>query len=209
MWLLDLATGAKRRCCLPPGEAPASRLRRSVVEARRLGLVLRQRSRRRVPRADVLLASPTAQADGVTPQHSWDIDQTSASTRAAAAARRRAPTSRAGDELRFFDADTFDAAARRRSCRTAASPMLARSIRACRCWHRRSTSSAAPGTIVGVDPANGAVQRWTHAVRAAGRRRLAAFAEQSIVRWKSFDGREISGLLSAAAGALRRASGRC
>jgi dipeptidyl aminopeptidase/acylaminoacyl peptidase len=47
---------------------------------------------------------------------------------------------------------------------------------------------------VGVlDPATGALQRWTRPHAAAGID-PASFGEQSIVRWKSFDGRTISGI---------------
>ena len=46
-----------------------------------------------------------------------------------------------------------------------------------------------------IDPANGAVQRWTTPFAPPGVQ-LASFAEQKIVRWPSFDGREISGLLA-------------
>ena len=69
------------------------------------------------------------------------------------------------------------------------------SIRACRWLAVTYQSSAAPGTIAVVDPANGAVQRWTTPYAPPGVD-TAAFGKQSIVRWKSFDGREISGLLS-------------
>jgi dipeptidyl aminopeptidase/acylaminoacyl peptidase len=55
--------------------------------------------------------------------------------------------------------------------------------------------SRTPSTIGVLDPANGALERWTAPSAPAGID-LATFGSQAIVRWPSFDGREISGLLS-------------
>jgi dipeptidyl aminopeptidase/acylaminoacyl peptidase len=46
-----------------------------------------------------------------------------------------------------------------------------------------------------VDPANGRNQPWTRPFAPAGVD-MARFGEQEIVRWKSFDGRQISGIVS-------------
>ena len=53
VWLLDIASG-ERRQLLPAPAAPRRRPTSPPVEARRLGLLRRQRPCRRVPRADVL-----------------------------------------------------------------------------------------------------------------------------------------------------------
>ena len=182
----------RRRQVLPaPGSSAGEPLRRGV-EARRLGLLLRQRSRRRVPRADVL--SPRRRA-GSTVDHaaaSRGTSTTSASTRAAACSPC-APTSKAATSC-ASSTPTPSTSCRRRGCPTAASPTPI-SIRAC----RRSPSpqeQRGPGTIAVVDPADGARAALDDAVRAAGRRHGRRSASSQIVRWKSFDGREISGLLS-------------
>ncbi|MEK8034131.1 prolyl oligopeptidase family serine peptidase [Ideonella sp. DXS29W] len=55
--------------------------------------------------------------------------------------------------------------------------------------------SAGPSQIYSLDPASGDVQQWTRAYAPAGVD-PSRFAPQQIVRWKSFDGRTISGLLT-------------
>ena len=56
-------------------------------------------------------------------------------------------------------------------------------------------SSASPGQVGALDPASGQLHAWTRPYAPPGVD-TAAFGEQRIVRWPSFDGREISGLLS-------------
>jgi dipeptidyl aminopeptidase/acylaminoacyl peptidase len=69
-------------------------------------------------------------------------------------------------------------------------------------FHRRSgelafglDSAKGPGQLFSLDVAGGRIERWTSAKAASGVD-MGAFREQQIVRWKSFDGRMISGLLS-------------
>lgn len=67
-------------------------------------------------------------------------------------------------------------------------------------WHRTRTSELAfarrtpksPGDIYSIDAATGETVRWTTPAAAID---TSAFVEPEIVRWKSFDGREISGIL--------------
>lgn len=67
-------------------------------------------------------------------------------------------------------------------------------------WHRTRVSELAfarrtptsPGDVYSIDAATGETVRWTTAAAAID---TAAFVEPEIVRWKSFDGREISGIL--------------
>jgi poly(3-hydroxybutyrate) depolymerase/Tol biopolymer transport system component len=56
-------------------------------------------------------------------------------------------------------------------------------------------SSQGPSQVWSLDPVTGATQQWTRAAAPAGVD-MSRFVEQSIVRWPSFDGRTISGLLS-------------
>ena len=69
-------------------------------------------------------------------------------------------------------------------------------------WHDRRVNELAftlnspqsPATIFSVDAATGSVQRWTTADTAGVD--PASFRDAEIVRWKSFDGRTISGVLT-------------
>ena len=69
-------------------------------------------------------------------------------------------------------------------------------------WHEKRVGELAftlnspqsPATIFSVDTASGAVQRWTTADTAGVD--PASFRDAEIVRWKSFDGRTISGVLT-------------
>src|SRR6185436_982824 len=56
-------------------------------------------------------------------------------------------------------------------------------------------SSQGPSQIWSLNPASGAVEQWTQAYAPPGVD-TASFGEQRIVRWKSFDGREISGIVN-------------
>jgi dipeptidyl aminopeptidase/acylaminoacyl peptidase len=95
-------------------------------------------------------------------------------------------------ELRFFDAESFD---------ELPSPDVDGSVVQAS-FHPRLpllavtfVDSASPGTVAVLDPASGALKRWTAPAAPAGVD-PSTFGRQEIVRWKSFDGREISGLLT-------------
>ncbi len=56
-------------------------------------------------------------------------------------------------------------------------------------------SAQGPSQVWSMDPASGAVEQWTRASAAPGVD-PSGFREQRIVRWKSFDGRTISGIVN-------------
>ncbi|MEP7100819.1 MAG: prolyl oligopeptidase family serine peptidase, partial [Burkholderiales bacterium] len=56
-------------------------------------------------------------------------------------------------------------------------------------------SAQGPSQVWSMNPASGAVEQWTRASAAPGVD-TTTFLEQQIVRWKSFDGRVISGILN-------------
>ncbi|MCD2343565.1 prolyl oligopeptidase family serine peptidase [Ideonella azotifigens] len=58
-------------------------------------------------------------------------------------------------------------------------------------------NSAGPGQLYSLNPASGQVQQWTQAFAPEGLD-ASKFARQQIVRWKSFDGLGISGLITRA-----------
>ena len=92
----------------------------------------------------------------------------------------------------------FDAATRREQPLRG---LPAGSVRACE-FHRRLpdlafsvSGSRGPSQVHSIDPRNGRIEAWTQPYAPPGVD-MTAFREQEIVRWKSFDGREISGLLT-------------
>ena len=96
-------------------------------------------------------------------------------------------------ELRFYDADQFgelptpslpDGSLERLSFHPRL-PALAVTL----------DDSRSPATVAVLDPASATTRRWTTPFAPPGID-LASFGTQRIVRWPSFDGREISGLLS-------------
>jgi Tol biopolymer transport system component/dienelactone hydrolase len=67
-------------------------------------------------------------------------------------------------------------------------------------WHEKSdilaftfSSARSPSDVYTLEPASGRVQRWTESE--TGGLNAAVFSEPELVRWKSFDGRMISGFL--------------
>jgi acetyl esterase/lipase len=97
------------------------------------------------------------------------------------------------DELRLFDA---------RGLKQLAPPKLPAGSVGTTNFHPRLpdlafslNSAQGPSQIWSMDPANGTAEQWTRAWAPAGVD-TRSFPEQQIVRWKSFDGRTISGILN-------------
>jgi dipeptidyl aminopeptidase/acylaminoacyl peptidase len=97
------------------------------------------------------------------------------------------------DELRLFDA---------RSLKELPPPKLPAGNVGATEFHRKLpelafslNSSKGPSQVWSLDPASGKVEQWTRAAAAPGVN-PETFGEQQIIRWKSFDGRQISGLLN-------------
>lgn len=95
--------------------------------------------------------------------------------------------------LLFFDGDLFN---------ELPSPALPEASVATAHFHPRLpllafalNSSKGPSQVGTIVPADGALQSWTHPFAPAGVD-TARFGEQQIVRWKSFDGREISAIVN-------------
>jgi len=189
VWLLDLASGSKRQVLPASGDAAASH---SAATWKRdgsgfffigdRGSEFRQLMFYRLADAKVAVVSRRIP---------WDIQDLSLDASGRLLALRANVEGRS--ELRFFDPDTYD---------ELPTPRLPEGSVVQADFHQRLPSlavtyenSAGPGTVGVIDPANGALQRWTTPYAPPGID-TAAFGSQSIVRWKSFDGREISGLLS-------------
>ncbi len=120
----------------------------------------------------------------------WDVDGTDLSEDGRVIALRSNVDGR--DELRLFDAKTF---------KELPTPKLAAGSVTAMHFHPRLgelaysvTSAKGPNQIYAVDTKTGESRQWTQAYVPPGID-LSAFQEQQIVRWPSFDGRVISGLL--------------
>ncbi len=97
------------------------------------------------------------------------------------------------DELRVFDATTLE---------ELAAPAVPAGSIGNMAFHRQRhvlayalNSAKGPNQLYVLDPATGRSEQWTRAFAPPGVD-TASFAEQRIVRWKSFDGLTISGLLT-------------
>lgn len=96
------------------------------------------------------------------------------------------------DELRLFDAKTLQ--------ELPAPKLPAGSVGSTR-FHTTLpalefslNSTKGPSQVYALDPASGQVEQWTRSSAPAGVD-MSSFADEQIVRWKSFDGRTISGIL--------------
>ena len=189
VWLLDLASGERRKLLPAPG-APAASYRPGDFSAdgRSLYLVTdRSGEFLQAQRLDLASGALTP----VGPVQSWDVQEVEASADGALLALRLNVDGR--NELRLVDAATL-----RERAALAMPPGNLGSLR----FHPQRSELAfsvanaqGPGQIHTLDPADGRVQPWTRA-RLHPTLDTASLTEQQIVRWTSFDGRLISGLLN-------------
>ncbi|MEP7295600.1 MAG: prolyl oligopeptidase family serine peptidase, partial [Burkholderiales bacterium] len=121
----------------------------------------------------------------------WDVSGGSFDAAGALLAARANVDGR--EELRLFDARTLK--------EVAAPAVPGGSVGAAR-FHPKLAELAVslngakgPSEIHSLNPSSGQVERWTRSGAPAGVD-VGAFAESQIVRWKSFDGRTISGVLN-------------
>ncbi len=187
IWLLDLGTG-ERRLLLPAPNAAAAAHYGSVWKRDDSGFFLV--SDRGGEFLELLFyriadASLTRVTRGIP----WDVEGVSLDGSGRLLAVRVNVEGR--HEVRFFDADTFS---------ELPSPDLASGSVVGAGFHRRLPAlavtldeSKAAGRVGVLDPSTGALQRWTQPHAPPGID-AARFGEQRIVRWKSFDGRTISGI---------------
>jgi len=120
----------------------------------------------------------------------WNVDGTDQSEDGRFIALRSNVDGR--DELKIFDAKTF---------KELPTPKLAGGSVTAMHFHPKLgelaysvTSAKGPNQIYAIDQKTGESEQWTQAYVPPGID-LAAFQEQQVVRWPSFDGRVISGLL--------------
>jgi dipeptidyl aminopeptidase/acylaminoacyl peptidase len=190
VWVMDVATGDRRRV-LPAADADAGRtIASGEVNFARDGKGLflttdRDGEFQRAARLDL----ETGRLEYFGPS-SWDVEQLALSPDGRKIAM---VTNEAGvGVLRLFDADTRRELPRPRVPIGTVSGIV---------WHHDSgvlafvlNSAQSPGDVYVLDLASNAVARWTEA-KVEGLD-ASAFRPQESIRWTSFDGREITGLLT-------------
>jgi len=189
IWLIDLAGGERKQVLPAPGQPAASHF--AAVWKRDDSGFFVISDRAGEFRELMFYRLADGRLSRITRALPWDIEavKLDASGRLVAVVAniegRR--------ELRLYDADTFG---------ELPTPKVAEGSLATADFHRRLpllaatvNDSRSPATVAVVDPASASVQRWSTPYAPPGVS-TAAFAEQKIIRWQSFDGRQISGLLS-------------
>ena len=190
VWRMDMASGKQERLLPPPG---------STARATYFGLEFS-------PDGSRLYLTTTARSEFhqlaeyrfatralryFSSNISWDVENMALSKDG----RRLAAVFNVDgrDELRLFDSASGKELARPKIPGGQISGLK---------WHKKRVSELAftlnspqsPATIFSVNVASGAVQRWTTADTAGVD--PASFRDAEIVRWKSFDGRMVSGVLT-------------
>jgi dipeptidyl aminopeptidase/acylaminoacyl peptidase len=190
VWLVDLASGASRQVLPAPGEAiKATHFSGDFSkDGKRLFIVSDRASEFRELMALDLANGALTRISGHIP---WDVSGAVASNDGRWLAAQVNVDGR--EELRLFDAATL---------KEASAPAMPPGSIGGMGFHRAlgrlaySVNSAkGPDQLFALDPAGGRGVQWTRAQAPPGVDPT-TFAEQSIVRWPSFDGRAISGLIT-------------
>lgn len=190
VWVMDLATGERRRVLPAPGADPTRTVASTEVSFSRdgRGLFLTTDRDGEFQRASYLdLATGALEAFGPA---NWDVEQLALSRDGRTIAM---VVNEAGvGVLRLFDADT-----RRELPRPQVPIGAVGSVQ----WHPDSTvlafnldSSRSPGDVYVLDVAGNRVSRWTESTVAG--LDASRFAVQTPIEWKSFDGRTITGFIA-------------
>ena len=189
IWLLDVASGERRRLLPAPGAAKASY---SATVWKRDGTGFFFLSDHEGEFRELMFFRiADASVTRVTRRIPWDVQDASLDASGRLLAVRVNVEGR--NELRLFDADTFGELP---TPRAPPGTIAGAEFHPSQPWLALTfNDSSGPDTIAVLEPSSGAVQRWTTPYAPPGID-MARFGAQSIVRWKSFDGREISGLLS-------------
>lgn len=190
VWLLDLASGERRQLLPAPGSSrKATHLAAGFSRDNRALFVISDSAGEfnEMQRIDLASGASTR----VTGHIPWDVSGGSLSEDGKLAALRLNEDGLG--RLRLFDAH---------SLKELPAPALPAGNLGATQFHKQRgelafglNGSAGPSQVYSLDPASGQVQQWTRAYAPPGVDPT-RFAPQQIVRWKSFDGRTISGLLT-------------
>jgi dipeptidyl aminopeptidase/acylaminoacyl peptidase len=191
IWLLDIASGAVKQLVPAVGstEAKASYTPAGWTPDGRAMWIASDRAGEFRELMKLDLAS--ARIDRISSHIPWDISGATMTEDGSKLAAQFNVDGR--NELRFFDADGKELAA--------PAKLPDGNLGAAR-YHRTTSeltfsvnSAQGPGQIFSMT-ADGKLQQWTRASAASGMD-TSGFSEQKIIRWKSFDGTAISGLMTA------------
>ncbi|MCV2356447.1 prolyl oligopeptidase family serine peptidase [Paucibacter sp. B2R-40] len=189
IWLMDLASGAKRQVLPAPGEQlRATHFPAAFTRDNKSLLVLSNRFGEFVEPARFKLAD--AKLERIATDIPWDVSGITQTEDGKRLALQFNIDGR--DELRFYDAHSF---------KPLPAPKLpAGSIGSAHFDRQRGelafsiNGAQGPSQLYSLN-GKGEVQPWTQAYVPPGIDNR-QFTDQQVVRWKSFDGREISGLLT-------------
>jgi dipeptidyl aminopeptidase/acylaminoacyl peptidase len=191
VWLVDLGGGAQRRVLPAPGEAvKATHFAIELSkDAQRLFVVSDRAGEFRELMVLDLRSGKLSRASAHVP---WDLTGGALSGDGRWFVAQFNVDGR--DELRVFDALTLQ------EVRAAAVPpgSIANAMGFHRALHRLAfaiNTAKGPSQVFALDPATGRSEPWTRAESPPGID-ATTFADQAIVRWKSFDGLVISGIVS-------------
>jgi dipeptidyl aminopeptidase/acylaminoacyl peptidase len=190
VWLLDLGTGQARQVLPAPGSTERAAYTAGEFTRDGTGMfVVSDRAGEFRELMHVRLAD--GRLTRMSASIPWDIDSVDVTEDGTLVAAQANVDGR--DELRLFDARTLaELPAPKLPSGSVGStefhptlPDLAFTL----------SNAQGPSQIYSLDPRSGRVEQWTRSLAAPGVD-TRGFPEQQIVRWKSFDGLTISGLLS-------------
>ena len=190
LWLLNVVTGKNRQVLPAPGSN--SRAAHFAGDFKRDNSGMYVYSDRDGEFLELMLYRfSTGLLTPLTRQIPWDVSGGTATEDGKLYAAQANVDGR--DELRLFDARSF---------KELPLPKLPNGSVSSSHFHRKLPDLAfavngaqGPNQIYSLDPVNGTVEQWTRGYAPPGVD-VKGFNDPQIVRWKSFDGRGISGLLS-------------
>ena len=191
VWIIDVASGARKQLLPAPGESlKATHFAGSFSSDGKRLFVVSDRAGEFRELMSLDLAGGALSR--MTRHIAWDVSTGAASDDGRWMAVQINNDGR--DELRLFDAHTL--------AELPAPALPAGGIGNNMAFHRKQhllayalNSTKGPSQLFVLDPVSGRNVQWTRAQAPAGVD-TASFADQQIVRWKSFDGLAISGLLT-------------
>jgi poly(3-hydroxybutyrate) depolymerase len=190
LWLLDIGDGRTRQVLPAPGEALRASHYAADFTPDGRGLYFTSDRASEFTEA-MLLDLASGAIRRLTANIPWDVSSLTVSEDGRRLAMQVNVDGR--EELRLFETGSLS--------ELPAPKLPPGSVKQSR-FHRRHGDLAfvlngakGPSQLYALDVDSGRVEQWTRAEAAAGVD-MASFTEQSVVRWKSFDGRTISGLLT-------------